>query len=274
MPAALDTPPRGNSVIRRHAAGAYFVLTFAISWTAALLVVTPSLFGGGVSRLRGILIFPAMLLGPLLAGPILGRVVDGPGGIKAILAQLNPRRIAARWCAPLLIPPAVVFGLLWLLEHTWSAGFAPNHFWVGIAFGVPAGLCEEIGWTGFALPKLRERHSVWRAAILLGLLWSAWHLPAINYLGASAPHGHYWFAFFLAFTLAMTAMRMLITWLYENTDSLLLAQLMHVSSTGALVIFSPPVGSAREAVWYGFYGCILWMLVLGIMVTGAPVSRK
>jgi hypothetical protein len=43
--------------------------------------------------------------------------------------------------------------------------------------------------------------------VWLGLLWSAWHLPVIDYLGVATPHGEYWLPFFLAFALAMTAMR-------------------------------------------------------------------
>jgi uncharacterized membrane protein len=81
-----------------------------------------------------------------------------------------------------------------------------------------------------------------------------WHLPVINYLGTATatPHGEYWYAFFLAFSVAMTAMRVLICWIYTNTESVLLTQFMHVSSTGSLVIFSAPrVGAAQEAVWYG-----------------------
>jgi len=92
-------------------------------------------------------------------------------------------------------------------------------------------------------------------------VWSLWHLPAINFLGAAAPHGSYWFAFFLAFGLVMTAMRVLICWQYIHTKSVLLAQLMHISSTGTLVVFSPPVAPAEEIMWYALYGCVLWVAV-------------
>lgn len=60
----------------------------------------------------------------------------------------------------------------------------------------------------------------------------------------------------------MTAMRVLIAWMYANTKSILLAQLMHASSTGSLVIFSPPhVTAAQETLWYAVYACILWIAV-------------
>lgn len=88
----------------------------------------------------------------------------------------------------------------------------------------------------------------------------------INYLGTATRHGAYWLQFFLAFSLAMTAMRVLIAWLYTNTKSVLLAQLMHVSSTGSPVLFSAArVTGAQEAMWYALYGTVLWIAV-GIVV--------
>jgi hypothetical protein len=87
-------------------------------------------------------------------------------------------------------------------------------------------------------------------------------LPVIDYLGTATPHGTHWFPFFLAFTAAMTAMRVLICWTYSNTKSLLFAQLMHVSSTGSLVIFSAPrLAAGQEVMWYGLYAIALWVTV-------------
>ncbi len=60
----------------------------------------------------------------------------------------------------------------------------------------------------------------------------------------------------------MTAMRVLIAWLYSNTRSVLLCQLMHVFSTGSLVISSPPrVSAAQEVFWYAVYAAALWIAV-------------
>ena len=112
---------------------------------------------------------------------------------------------------------------------------------------------------------MREKLSSFSAAVLLGLLWGLWHAPVIDYLGTATPHGHSWFSFFLAFTATMTAMRVLIAWLYSNTKSVLLAQLMHVCSTGSLVIFSPPgVTAAQESFWYAFYAVALWLLIAAL----------
>ena len=194
--------------------------------------------------------------------------IDGISMFRAHAAT-----IPARWYGILVIPPLLVLAVLVLLKILVSPAFSPNQFWMGILFGVPAGFLEEIGWTGFAFPKMSLGGNRLRAALVLGVLWATWHLPAINFLGAAAPHGRYWFHFFLAFALAMTAMRVLIAWLYVNTRSVLLAQLMHVSSTGALVIFSPPVSAAQETMWYAVYGCVLWAVVRVIAARTRSLER-
>jgi len=253
--------------IVRHPVLSYFVLTFAISWTCAFCVAAPHLVRHvPLPKMTGILMFPAMLLGPSLTGIILTRIVDGKSGLRDLFSRMSRSRVPVQWYAALLIPPTLVLAVLFCLETSASSAYAPNYFLMGVFFGVPAGLLEEIGWTGYAFPKMRSQNNALAPSVVLGLLWATWHLPVVNYLGTATPHGSYWFPFFLVFAVAMTAMRVLICWIYTNTGSVLLAQLMHVSSTGSLVIFSAPrVTAAQEVTWYGIYGALLW-LVVGIVV--------
>jgi uncharacterized protein len=260
-------PSNQETIIRRYPVVTYFALTFLISWTGALAVAAPHLIRHQpLPQMTGILMFPVMLLGPSLAGIVLTRIVDGKSGLRVLFSQMFRAWVAPRWYAALLLPPALVLTVLLFLERFVSPVYAPNRFFMGILFGIPAGFLEEIGWTGYAFPKMRSENNGLAPSILLGLLWALWHLPVINYLGTATPHGAYWLPFFLAFSLAMTAMRVLIAWIYTNTKSVLLAQLMHVSSTGSLVLFSAArVTAAQEAMWYALYGTVLWVAV-GIVV--------
>jgi len=252
-----------GSLVGRHPVANYFALTFAISWTGALAVAAPALLRGeSVPKFAGLLMFPAMLLGPSLAGIMLTRVVDGKGGLRDLFSRMFRLRFPTPWYAALLLPPCLLLTVLSALKIFVSPVFTPGGFWIGILFGCPAGFFEEIGWMGYVFPKMRGKDHALAPSILLGFLWAMWHLPVIDYLGAATPHGVFWWPYFLAFSVAMTAMRVLIAWIYTHTESVFLAQCMHISSTGSLVIFSPlRVTAAQEALWYAAYAAALWMCV-------------
>jgi membrane protease YdiL (CAAX protease family) len=225
--------------------------------------------------------FPAMLLGPVASGILMTRLLDGPAGIRKLFSSIVRMRVGIGWYSVLLLPPAAVLAVLLTLKTFVSPAFAPNHFFLGVVFGIPAGFLEEIGWTGFAFPRMQARLGTLQAGVLLGLMWSAWHLPVIDFLGAASPHRTYLPLFFLSFATAMTAMRVLIGWIYQNTQSVLLAQFMHISSTGALVIFGPfRVTPAQEAAWYFTYGVALWIAVAALVawfgraLCAADLSQK
>jgi len=268
------TSPTNSSFLRKHPALSYFLLTFAISWSAAFLVAAPKLFEHGpLPKLTGILMFPAMLLGPSFAGIFLTRRLDGREGLKNLFARMRRVNFPLRWYRALLIPPVMVLSVLFLLKTFVSPVYAPNRFWIGVSFGLLAGFLEEIGWTGFAYPKLRQRFAVLPAAAIVGVLWGLWHAPVIDFLGAASPHGKALPLFFAAFIATMAAMRVLIAWFYERTGSVALAQLIHISSTGSLVVFSPPVVSPiQEATWYGLYAITLWALVI-LLVSAIPAPN-
>jgi membrane protease YdiL (CAAX protease family) len=276
MPPEFAVPSNQEAKIRCYPIVTYFVITFLISWMGALAVAAPHLVRYQLlPQMTGILMFPVMLLGPSFAGIVLTRIVDGKSGLRVLFSQMFRASVPARWYTPLLLPPALVLTVLLFLERFVSPVYAPNCFFMGILFGIPAGFLEEIGRMGYAFPKMRSGSNGLAPGILLGLLWALWHLPVINYLGTATPHGAYWLPFFLAFSLAMTAMRVLIAWIYTNTKSVLLAQLMHVSSTGSRVLFSAArVTAAQEAMWYAIYGTGLWVAV-GIVVKtfGRRLSR-
>lgn len=266
-----------GAVIRRYPIVTFFALTFTISWAGALAIAAPHLVHHQpLPKMTGILLFPVMLLGPSFAGIVLTRIVDGREGLRNLFSRMFLARVSPVWCTTLLIPPALVLTVLLFLQRFVSPVYALNRFFMGMLFGIPAGLLEEIGWMGYAFPKMRPQSNGLAGGIILGLLWSLWHMPVIDYLGTATPHGSNWLPFFLAFTLAMTAMRVMIAWIYTNTKSVLLAQLMHVCSTGSLVIFSPPgVTALQEVVWYALYGAALWIVVSIVVCTfGSGLGRR
>jgi membrane protease YdiL (CAAX protease family) len=254
--------------VRHHPVTTYFALTFTISWMGALSVAASYLIRSEpVPKISGILMFPVMLLGPSIAGIVLTTLESGRGGLRTLFSQMFLFRVPPRWYATLFIPPVLVLAVLRALENLVSLDYAPNRFFVGVVFALPAGFLEEIGWTGFAFPRMGSQSNRLAPAIVLGLLWAFWHLPVLDYLGTATPHRAYWLPFSLAFIVAMTGVRVLIAWIFTNTQSVFLAQLVHRSSTGALVVFGPPRATAgQEVFWYAVYGTALW-LVMAVIIS-------
>src|SRR5207302_4312547 len=97
---------------------------------------------------------PVMLIGPCISGIVLTALIDGRGGLRNLAARICKWKVAPRWYLVLVIPPSLVLATLCLLKLTVSASFSPNNFYIGVLFGIPDGIFEEIGWTGFAYPRM------------------------------------------------------------------------------------------------------------------------
>ena len=253
-----------NGLAKRHPISVYFALAFAISWALAFLVVSQNLLQGrSVPYLDGVLMFPAMLVGPSAAGILMTRTVDGSGGLRELLSRMRKWRLGKWYFPAVLIPPVSILVTLLALTVLVSPAFVPHIFVFGFGFGVVAGYLEEIGWTGYAIRKLRMKYGALASAVILGGLWGLWHAPVVDFLGAAYPHGDYWLPFFMSFIAVQTAIRVLIVWLYSNTGSVLIAQVTHASSTGFLATLAPlAVTPAQETGWYALYAAILWPVVI------------
>jgi membrane protease YdiL (CAAX protease family) len=144
---------------------------------------------------------------------------------------------------------------------------------LAVAYGLGAGFFDEIGWTGFALPRVQRRLGLLRAGLLLGLVWGLWHLLA-DYWGAGADWGALYVPRYLLWCVAsFTAYRMLIVWVHSRTGSLLLAQLMHAGFTGGQVLLLPPLSPGLDSLyWLAAFAAMLW-IVVG-MVFLSPVRQE
>jgi len=251
-------------LVQRHPVANYFSLVLLVSYGSFVVLFGPQVLRGQAVTAADTeyVLFPVIVLSVCLAGLGFIAMTDGTRGLRDLFSRIGRWRVGPGWyVVALLLPPACVLLVLEVFRTLVSPVFAPKVFALGFLFGLP-GFLEEIGWTGFVYPKLRQARSALAAAIILGVLWGCWHAPVVDYLGAAAPHGAYWLPFFLAFVGILSAMRVLMIWVYTNTGgSLLLVQLMHLSMTGSLVVLSPVgVSPAQEALWYAFYAALLWLL--------------
>ena len=267
---------RTSASFRQHPIGSFYAAVVLFSWLAFAGVVGPRLARGeSMQPTDAFVLFPLLVVSVAVGGVVATRAVEGAAGTRALAARMHHWRFGVRWyVTALFLPPAVILGVLGVLSRM-SETFTPGFFIWGILFGVLPGVFEEIGWTGYLLPQLGQRFTPLVSATLLGVMWACWHLPVVNFLGAAGPHGSALPFFFLAFAAVLTAMRILMTWIYVHTESVLPAQLMHASSTGSLVLLSPPhISAADEAFWYALYALVLWLVVAAVTyVSYARISN-
>jgi membrane protease YdiL (CAAX protease family) len=256
--------PRHAGLIRSHPLLSFHVLVFAISWGAILIAVGlgPGGFSATPQQLQVAIPYavPAMLAGPGIAGLLLTGVLYGRAGFRELRTRLLTWRVGARWYAiALLTAPLLIMAVLLALSLI-SPKFLPRIFTtsdtaslllMGLAVGLPTGILEELGWTGFAIPRLRLRYAVLGTGLIVGVLWGAWHLP-INYWASGVTSGEVSLAIWLPLWLVgtfggqLTAFRVLMVWVYERTDgSLLVAILMHVSLAASQLFSSPRLRWSR-----------------------------
>lgn len=256
---------RVRDFVRRSPLAVYFAVAYSFSVLALIVIGLPDLSGKTPVPTSSFVMFPFLVVGVGVTGFALTALTSGKPGLGELFRRIARWRLG-RWAAVLLIPPVGITFVLLVSRVVVSPVFAqqlsPGFAAFGLAIGLVAGCFEEIGWTGFAYPRMSARFGALGGALLLGVLWGIWHFPVVDSLGAASPHGPYLPAFFAAFVAAMIALRVLIAWLYTNTGSILAAQLLHACSTASLVALSAPhVSASQEALWYVAYAFVLWVIV-------------
>jgi membrane protease YdiL (CAAX protease family) len=276
-----------KAFIKSHPLLSYFALVFAISWGAVLIVVGPSGFLGTKEIPQGLepFLYVAMVLGPSVAGILFTGLLHGRAGLREFGSRLLRWRVGARWYAvALLTAPLLMMSVLLALSLT-SPVYLPGIFITddkasvllsAVAGGLVAGIFEELGWTGFAIPKMRLRHGVLATGLAVGVLWGAWHFPLFS--GSSVTSGVVPPALYLLVLLfsVLPAFRVLMVWVYDRTGSLLVAILMHVSLTASTLIFMPLATSGVTAVSYDLVLAAALWVVVGVvaLANGGHLSRQ
>lgn len=134
------------------------------------------------------------------------------------------------------------------------------------------GFLEELGWTGFAVPALRRRYSPLATGLIVGFLWGAWHY-LIAFWASGTSTGALSLNQFLPgmvfYAASLPAYRVLMVWLYERTESLPLAMLMHASFSASMLILQPPIIGLRAGLtWNLVLAALLWATVGAVALAG------
>lgn len=269
---------RLRDLLRRYPVRVYFALTLTLSWSGLLLVGGSGLLAGSDWRTdpRFLPAIQVMLLGPLVAGLLCTALAAGRAGLRDLLARLARWRVAGRWYAVALLAAPLVQGGVLLALSLRSPLYLPaiattsdrtTLLLSALAYGLIGALVEEVGWTGFAVPRLRARYGVLATGIGVGLVWGAWHGLQMWWVGSTSfgtvPPGIFLPAYMVGAVAALAAYRVLMVWVYDRTESLLIAVLMHASYIAStLFILAPPTTGMPFLVYSGAFVGVLWGAVV------------
>ncbi len=261
-----------KSLIKGHPVLTYFVLTFIFTWGCMAIAVYPSGFPITEEQfeISGPLVYVAMLVGPTGASMLLIGLLDGRVGFRDLLSHLIKWRVGTRWYAvALLTAPLMIITILFGLS-LFSPEFQPTLFASdnklavvssAILAGLAIGFFEELGWTGFAVPRQKRHHGVLTTGLIVGVVWGAWHfLPfwESNTFSATFP---------LLLLLGqlfswLPPYRILMVWVYDRTESLFVSVLMHASLMASLTALVPAgLSGVTLLTWILTWAAALWIIV-------------
>jgi membrane protease YdiL (CAAX protease family) len=269
----MTSPARPPSLIQRHQVVTYFGLTFAISWAIWLGLILGSLH---IQTLMGAVLNVVAIAGPSIAAIVLATAL-GRAELRRLLAGFSLSRLSVRWTVTaLLLPLAMMVAAIAVSVTVFGApspgvsfglaGVVLAEFVRVLFLGGPVG--EELGWRGFALPRLQQHRNAWDASIVLGLVWGLWHLPLYFVLGTGQSEmlragisPAFAIGGFLVWTVGLSV---LFTWLFNQTRGSLIVVILFHTAVNLAVFLPSAVGSEGAASLLNVI--ITWLVAIGVVV--------
>lgn len=272
------------SFVRRYSIASFYGLALALGTGILYLVVSGTL----PSRLA-----IASVLSASISGVVITAVEDGREGLKLMFGRVLKWRVGAGYwiLACLFIVPVFL------------AGSMPNPLFGGdpidfsrmdpatpilqmfISFFIVAGLGQEVGWTGFLIPRLQDRHSALVSSIVRAILVAIWHLPLLLYSRHPQPAlTDFPYAGWIAqrgFPVTLAVMSLMFslpwsifyTWMFNNTGgSLLLVSLLHASEIWVAYLMIIAGIDPNNIDNYWGYGTVMLLIATAIVLTAGYQS--
>lgn len=272
-----ETPWNGGQIV------AWVLLLFAFTCLGALPLILQGLNLSRISEATPhlALVMTGMLVtscAPTLAALFIVGLYPGAGGVRSISRQVRTWRVGLVWYGFALVGPMILF-LTAAAFNVVRRGEPPPHWMVLPSFSGPGGLyfvifgslfAEEPGWRGFAQPRLQTRYGALAASIVIGVLWSTWHLWYVitpggfsNVTGADTA----------ATYVRLTSTAIIYAWMYNSTDgSLLIAMLAHLGHNLAASLIPTPADGGRQHLTIAL-GYLIVAIIVVLMTKPRTLRR-
>ncbi|HEX2911802.1 MAG TPA: type II CAAX endopeptidase family protein [Chloroflexia bacterium] len=249
-----------NNVFKQHPVICLFVIAYAISWS----IWGCEIFWG--IKIPGFF----ALAGSSISALIVAFLSGGPSGLKQLGSRMIRWKVGVQWyLLAIFIIPAVCMITLGIngLVNINEMPKIEN-----LALAIPMLLSnillhffsEEVGWRGFALPRLKTRYNPLVASLILGFFWGCWHIPYWFIPGSfqtSLP-----FVGFLALIMAQTV---LMTWV--SKDSAFLGVVFHAAANTSFALFGV-LNNGHPLFW--LVVAVQWAITLIVIGLGGLKTEK
>lgn len=207
--------------LERYAIATFCTLTVLLSYASYLLPIP-----------REGLPFVFVVI-PAVMAVVLAAVTEGRSGIRSLSGGATRRRVGAGWIAAALflalamrLAIAVIAQMMDLIP---AIPFQPQNWAQVMVLGViyiVAAIFEEVGWRGYALRRMLDRHSALFSSLALGIPWGVIHIAL--HLPGMWSEGLPW----APTVVQLVALSVVITWLFVRSGySLLIAILFHAAQS-------------------------------------------
>jgi membrane protease YdiL (CAAX protease family) len=243
----------------------FFCVAYIVSWACFIAAGTVAASSGALRAL----LFLLGTFAPALVALVLTARAEGRAEVLGLLRETVRWRVGARWylfavsyMAAIKLAVALIYRLV---TGGWTR-FGQDAWYVilaAILLSTPVQAGEEIGWRGYALPRLAGRVGLAKASILLGAVWACWHLPFFFIPGADKSGQS-----FPVYFLQVVALSVAAAWLYWRTErSLLLVMLMHSAINQTTGLVPSTVPNASNA--FGISASLVAWLTVGLLSVAA-----
>lgn len=262
-----------NSLVTRYPVLTFVFLAYALTWPFLILEVLAS-----YQVISFELPMPLMILQgfmPGLAAVIVTGLISGKAGIRALLSKLLIVRVGLRWHTFAIFSLAVVCAIAIALNNLFGTSAIPYLSTKMPSFSGPIEFLinivvllifsaifnsEELGWRGFALPRLQSKYNALTSSLIISIPWLFFHLPLFFKLGSSQADSS-----FVVYGIGIIAQTVIFTWMFNNTrGSVLLATLLHAASNTWTQIFSINSDATNHF--------LAWMMSLTLVIIAVMVT--
>lgn len=244
----ISSSKKLQQFMRQYPLISFFFIAYLFSWLLSIpFILSEWKIWQGDFRIA----FVIKSFGPFVAGYLMTGIIEGKEGILRLRKRIRQRQAGWFWYLFILlgIPGLLLLGII--IQPGALVNFQGLNLillvsypltYIAVFFG-GGPLGEEPGWRGFALPRMQQRYGPLWGTLLLGGLWTCWHLPDFLTSAQGGGPGTDFTAFltnFPIFSLLVMSLAVILTWVFNHTQgSVFTVLLAHASVNTPQVVLIP-----------------------------------